>query len=140
MKKLTTLLLLCSLVLPIKAQTDTTKTQEVPEFPGGETELINFIKTNLKYPEKAKTESISGMCLIGFVVEKDGSISDVKTINGVPNCPECDQEAMRVVASMPKWKPGKYKGEIVRVAYNLPINFKITELNIFGKEKKKKKK
>ena len=100
---------------------------------------MSVIKTNLKYPEKALKSSITGLCLIGFIVEKDGSISDVKTIKGVPNCTECDQEAIRVVSLMPKWKPGKYNGELVRVSYNIPINFTIVELNIWGKPKKKKK-
>ncbi len=81
------------------------------------------IGENIKYPESAKKEGIQGRVFISFVVNKDGSISDVKKLRGVSE--ELDKEAMRVIKNMPKWKPGEQRGEKVKVEYALPINFKL---------------
>jgi protein TonB len=97
--------------------------EEYPEFPGGEKALYEYIKNNIRYPEVARTSGITGTVYVQFVVEKDGSISDVKVLRGIGG--GCDEEAVRVVKSMPKWKPGKQRGQPVRVYYTLPIDFKI---------------
>ena len=97
--------------------------ETMPEFPGGTSELYKYLGENIKYPESAKKEGIQGRVFISFVVNKDGSISDVKKLRGVSE--ELDKEAMRVIKNMPKWKPGEQRGEKVKVEYALPINFKL---------------
>lgn len=98
---------------------------EPAEFPGGNGALNTFLKENLKYPETASAKEIEGKCYIRFVIDTEGTISDVKVMRGVLDCPECDQEAIRVVKMMPKWKPGKSKGKAVKSYYNLPVKFKL---------------
>jgi protein TonB len=97
--------------------------EEYPEFLGGEKALYEYIKNNVNYSELAIKTNIEGTVYVEFVVEKDGSISDVKVLRGIGG--GCDEEAVRVVKSMPKWKPGKQRGQPVRVYYTLPIDFKI---------------
>jgi protein TonB len=97
--------------------------EEYPEFPGGDKALKEYIVNNIRYPEVARQSGISGIVYVQFVVEKDGSISDVKVLRGIGG--GCDEEAMRVVKSMPKWKPGKQRGQPVRVYFTLPIEFKL---------------
>lgn len=92
-------------------------------FPGGEFKMVEYLRDNLKYPESAKKKGIEGKVYIQFVVEKDGSIADVKVMRGV--CEELDAEAVRVIKAMPKWKPGEQEGKPVRTTMMLPINFKI---------------
>ncbi|MBR5911171.1 MAG: M56 family metallopeptidase [Bacteroidales bacterium] len=98
---------------------------EMPEFPGGVEAMMNYIAENVKYPEKAKEKGISGRVFVGFIVEKDGSVTSAKVLRGIGG--DCDEEAARVISSMPKWKPGKQKGEPVRVSYQIPINFKLND-------------
>lgn len=98
--------------------------EEFPEFPGGTNAMMNFIANNLKYPESAKNNHQEGRVFVSFVVEKDGGITDVKVMRGV--CEDIDAESIRVVKSMPKWKPGKQDGKAVRVQYTLPIVFKLS--------------
>lgn len=98
-----------------------TVVEEMPGFPGGEGEMYKFITTTIKYPEEAKELGIQGKVFVNFVVEPDGSISEVKLIRGIGG--GCDEEAIRVVKSMPKWIPGKQRGVPVRVYFNLPIKF-----------------
>ena len=93
----------------------------MPGFPGGEEELFRFLGKNIKYPAMAKDAGIKGMVYVNFVVWIDGTIKDVKVLRGIGG--GCDEEAMRVVKSMPKWKPGKQRGKTVPVSYNLPIRF-----------------
>lgn len=100
-----------------------TMVEEMPEFPGGVMEMMKFIQTNIKYPNSAKEKGVGGKCFVKFVVRADGTITDVSIIKGVENCIECDQESMRVVKLMPKWKPARQSGKAVSVFYNLPINF-----------------
>ncbi|MCR4836636.1 MAG: energy transducer TonB [Bacteroidaceae bacterium] len=97
--------------------------QEMPEFPGGMEKLLEYEDKKIKYPAKARKEGIEGMVIVEFIVEKDGSISGPKVILSLT--PKCDAEALRVVKSMPKWKPGKQNGKIVRVKYTLPVRFKL---------------
>ena len=95
----------------------------MPEFPGGFSELMNFLTSNVNYPESAKTNNIEGRTIISFVVEKDGSITDIEVLRGFDK--DCDAEAVRVVSTMPKWKPGVKDSETVRCRFNLPFTFKI---------------
>ncbi len=97
--------------------------EQMPGFPGGDGEMMKYIQKNVQYPQVEKEAGISGTCYVTFVVEKDGSITDVKVLRGVSGGPGCDKEAMRVVKSMPTWKAGKQNGREVRVQFNLPIKF-----------------
>jgi protein TonB len=122
------LVLLCSIS---QAQNNSSVTNDaesadaLPEFPGGIMEMMNYVKTNIKYPQKALDAKISGKCQLKFTVEPDGSLTDITVLDGMPNCPECEAEAIRVVKSMPKWKPGKLAGKSVALFYNLPVNFSL---------------
>ena len=98
-----------------------TVVESMPEFPGGMGELMKFLAKNIKYPPLAKESGIQGRVFINFVVEPTGAISNVKILRGIGG--GCDEEAVRVVESMPKWKPGKQRGKNVRVSYNLPVKF-----------------
>jgi TonB family protein len=95
--------------------------EEMPEFPGGEMELRKHIANNIEYPEVAKKNGIKGKVYVTFVVGKDGLVKDAKIARGVD--PSLDGEALRVVNNLPKWKPGKQRGEAVNVSYTIPINF-----------------
>jgi periplasmic protein TonB len=95
--------------------------EEMPSFPGGEAELFKYLGKNIKYPQMATDAGISGVVYVTFVVDKDGKIRDVKVLRGIGG--GCDEEAVRVVKSMPAWKPGKQRGKAVTVQYNLPIRF-----------------
>ena len=95
--------------------------EEMPAYPGGEQKLMEFIAKGIKYPQIARETGIQGRVFVGFVIEPDGSVSNVKVLRGIGG--GCDEEAMRVVKSMPKWKPGKQRGKAVRVSYMLPVNF-----------------
>jgi protein TonB len=97
--------------------------EDMPEFPGGEGELKKYLGNNIKYPPMAKEAGITGRVFVSFIVLEDGSISDVKILRGIGG--GCDEEALRVVKSMPKWKPGKQRGKSVRVQYSLPIHFQL---------------
>jgi len=99
--------------------------EEMPQFPGGEKALMEYIAKNLTYPQEARDKGVEGRVFIGMVIEKDGSVSNVKVLRGISQ--ECDAEAVRVISSLPKWKPGKMKGEPVQVSYQIPINFKLAE-------------
>ena len=97
--------------------------EDAPEFPGGIQALLDYLKENIKYPAICKDNNIQGRVIVSFVVEKDGSISDPKVVKGVN--PSLDKEAVRVISTMPKWKPGKQKGITVRVRYSVPVNFRL---------------
>ena len=98
---------------------------EMPEFPGGDIALINYIKQNLRYPAFAHEMGIQGRVAMSFIIESDGSISNIDVSRSPAE--ELSQEAIRLVKSMPKWTPGKKKGTPVRVKYLLPITFRIKE-------------
>jgi len=97
--------------------------EEMPEPIGGMESMYAFLTSNLKYPEVARNNGIQGQVFLEFVVEKDGSIGNVRVVAGV--YPELDQEAIRVVKMLPKWKPGKQMGKPVRCFYQIPIRFTI---------------
>ena len=99
---------------------------EPAQFPGGQEALKKYIKDNLKFPQTAIDKGIEGKCYLKFIISENGYISNVKVIYGVVDCPECDQEAIRLIKSMPKWKPGKVNGEPVNSTSTLfPIQFKL---------------
>jgi len=97
--------------------------EDKPEFPGGMTELLKYLAKNTKYPEIAKENGISGRVYVQFVIGKSGAVSNVKIMRG--RDPYLDKEAVRVVKTLPKWKPGKQRGKAVKVSYVVPINFKL---------------
>ena len=95
--------------------------EKMPEYVGGMEAMYSFLKNELQYPEVARNNNIQGTVLLEFVIERDGSVSNVKPL--VSLYPECDAEAIRVVKKMPKWKPGEQMGKPVRCYFNLPIRF-----------------
>lgn len=97
--------------------------ENMPTFPGGEKKMLEYVAKNVKYPQLAKEVGTQGRVSVSFVVEKDGSITNVTILRGIGS--GCDEEAIRVVKSMPKWNPGLQCGRAVRVSCNLPINFKL---------------
>ena len=97
--------------------------EEMPSFPGGNGALMSYLASNIKYPVVAQENGVQGRVIVSFVVERDGSISDVKVARSVD--PSLDREAQRVVKSMPKWKPGKQNGSAVRVKYTVPVVFRL---------------
>lgn len=97
--------------------------EEPPNFPGGDSAMVAYLKHNLHYPPAEKEKGIQGKVFVGFVIEKDGVVSNVEVKRGIGE--ECDAEAVRVVKEMPNWEPGKQSGIVVRMAMVLPISFKI---------------
>ena len=97
--------------------------EEMPSFPGGLAALMAYLQKSIKYPEIAEENGIQGRVVCTFVVEPDGSISDVQVVKPVD--PYLDMEAVRVVRAMPKWTPGKHNGVAVRVKYTLPLTFRL---------------
>jgi TonB family protein len=95
--------------------------EDMPEFPGGEPELRKFIANNIEYPAIAQEKGIQGRVYVTFVVDKNGEVANARIARGVD--PSLDKEALRVVNSLPKWTPGKQRGEAVNVSYTVPINF-----------------
>ena len=95
-----------------------------PSFPGGQSAFIQWLSSNIKYPESLAKSRVEGRVVVQFVVEKDGSLSNISVINNSVD-PLFDKEALRVVQMMPKWIPGKLNGSVVRVKYSLPITFKL---------------
>jgi TonB family protein len=98
--------------------------EQMPEFSGGMTALMKYLRENIKYPEECAKENIQGKAFVSFVVKKDGSISDIKIMKSSGN-EKLDNESLRVVSSMPKWKPGMQRGEVVNVRFSLPIMFRL---------------
>ena len=97
--------------------------EQMPEFPNGQEALMLYIAKQVKYPSEAKKAGAQGRVFIGFIVEPDGSLSDFKVLRGIGY--GCDEEALRVAKSMPKWQPGIHRGKAVRVQYLVPVNFKL---------------
>ncbi len=110
-----------------------TISEEPPSFIGGDEARIKFIIDNIKYPDLAREKGISGTVFVTFVVEQDGSLSNVKILRGIGG--GCDEEVIRIIKLMPKWKPGYQDGKAVKVQFNMPIKF-----TLVGKQKKKKEK
>jgi protein TonB len=97
--------------------------EDMPEFPGGEAKLYEFLAKHTKYPPMAKDAGIQGIVYLSFVVEKDGSISSIEVLRGIGA--GCDEESVRVLKKMPKWVPGKQRGKTVRVNYRMPFRYKM---------------
>lgn len=100
-----------------------TVVEQMPMYPGGDGALMGYLRDNIHYPTVAAENGVQGRVVVGFVVERDGSITDVNILRGVD--PSLDREAMRVVKSMPKWTPGKQNGSAVRVKYQVPVSFRL---------------
>ena len=98
---------------------------QLPEFPGGIQAMMKFLSTNIKYPVEAQKKGISGRVIVQFVIMEDGTLDQAKVIRGVD--PLLDEEALRVVKSMPKWKPGMDRGEAVKVRFTAPIMFNLSK-------------
>ena len=98
---------------------------KMPAFPGGEEGVLDFIGTHIRYPKSARHQGISGRVFVNFVVEPDGSITNVKVLKGIGG--GCDEEAVRVVKMMPNWIPGEKDGKKVRVSYTIPITFALSQ-------------
>ena len=97
--------------------------EQMPQFPGGDAALFEYLSTHIKYPTIAEENGVQGRVIVTFVVERDGSITDVKVVKSVD--PSLDKEASRVVQGMPKWIPGKQNGDPVRVKYTVPVTFRL---------------
>ena len=97
--------------------------EKMPEYPGGIEAFMKFLSENVRYPEAASKAGIQGRVLVNFIVEKDGSISNIHVIQNVNEY--LDAEAVRVVGAMPKWTPGMQEGKAVRVKYTVPISFRL---------------
>lgn len=116
-------------ITPVKVEEEEEEDEQVifqvvendPEFPGGVESLYKYLAQNIKYPQLARENNITGRVYVTFVVEKDGSVTGVRVVRDIGG--GCGAEAVRVVKSMPKWTPGKQRGKAVRVQYNLPVNF-----------------
>ena len=100
-----------------------TVVEQMPMFPGGDGALMSYLSSNIHYPTVAAENGVQGRVVVGFVVERDGSITDVNVLRSVD--PSLDREAMRVVKGMPKWTPGKQNGSAVRVKYQVPVTFRL---------------
>ncbi len=100
-----------------------TVVEQMPMFPGGDAALMAYLRDNMHYPTVAAENGVQGRVIVGFVVERDGSITDVNVLRSVD--PSLDREAMRVVKGMPKWTPGKQNGSAVRVKYQVPVTFRL---------------
>lgn len=105
---------------PVEAEIFTV-VEESPAFPGGDEKLYEFLAKNMKYPQMARESGIQGIVYVTFVVEPDGSISNVRVLRDIGG--GCGEEAIRVVKAMPRWTPGKQRGKAVRVQFNLPVKF-----------------
>ena len=97
--------------------------EQMPSFPGGEAALMQYLSKNIKYPPFAEENNIQGRVICTFVVERDGSVSDIRIARSVD--PSLDKEAIRVVSGMPRWIPGRQNGQMVRVKYTLPVTFRL---------------
>jgi periplasmic protein TonB len=95
--------------------------EDPPSFPGGDEARIRFLSENIRYPQMARESGIQGTVFVTFVVERDGSVTDVRVLRGIGG--GCDEEAIRVIQAMPRWNAGKQRGRPVRVQFNMPIRF-----------------
>jgi outer membrane biosynthesis protein TonB len=100
--------------------------EELPEFPGGIMEMMRYVKEKIKYPQQVLDNKVIGKCYMKFLVKSDGTLDEITILKGLSSCPECDAEAIRIIKSMPKWKPGSIAGVPVALYYNLPVNFHYT--------------
>jgi protein TonB len=97
--------------------------EKMPEYPGGQAALFEYLQKNVKYPADAEKKKVEGRVLVTFVVNTDGSITDIEVVR--KTFPSLDAEAVRVISGMPRWKPGEQKGQKVRVKYTVPLTFRL---------------
>lgn len=128
--KVTKVLARVSMTIPVDVSVEGEKGEEVffivehmPEFPGGDIALRKFIAENVKYPEEAKEKGLSGKVFVQFVIDKNGDVVSPKIVRSVD--PILDNEAIRVIQSLPKWTPGSQRGNAVNVSYTYPVNFSL---------------
>ncbi|MBR2379173.1 MAG: energy transducer TonB [Bacteroidaceae bacterium] len=118
------LILLVSFVMSMAMNVVAQEREQLPQFPGGDTELMNFVAQNLVYPEQAIKDKVQGRVIVEMVIETTGEVVDAKILRSVS--PECDAEVLRIVRLMPKWTPGYKDGEPVRTTFVLPVIFKLS--------------
>jgi protein TonB len=106
------------------------QTNEMPEFPGEKNDLVKYLIQNTRYPELAMKNGVQGAVIVRFVIDKEGKVKDPKVVKGVGS--GCDEEALRVIRSMPDWKPAIHNGKAVSVFFNLPVQFKIPGKQTMG--------
>ena len=131
MKKIISIIALVLCTLAVPAQNNQKSgggkvydvVEQMPQFPGGMGALMQYLSSHIKYPVVAEANRIEGRVICTFIVEKDGSITDIKVSRSVD--PSLDQEAVRVIGSMPAWTPGRQNGEVCRVKFTLPVTFKL---------------
>ena len=97
--------------------------EKMPEYPGGQAALFEYLQKNVKYPADAEKKKVEGRVLVTFVVNTDGSITDIEVVR--KTFPSLDAEAVRVISGMPRWKPGEQRGQKVRVKYTVPLTFRL---------------
>ena len=102
-----------------------TLVEEMPEFPGGNKQLQKYLIKQLLYPVAAKETKTEGICYVQVIIDSIGEVKKTEVIYGIENCSECDREAIRVIRSMPRWKPGKIEGKKVNCYYTIPVKFKL---------------
>lgn len=106
--------------------------EQMPEFPGGQSAMMQFLSKNIQYPQQAKEAAIQGKVFAEFVVDNNGELHDIKILRGIGY--GCDQEVIRVLKLMPKWKSGRMNGKAVSVRFRLPVNFKLADDEIKPKK------
>lgn len=112
-----------SIIEPVDTNAIYIVVEDMPEFPGGSSALLDYLNKNVRYPEACLKDSIQGRVIIFFVVERDGSISNAEVIKRVHK--QLDDEALRVVKAMPRWNPGRHRGVVLRVRTGIPVNFRL---------------
>jgi len=114
--------------VPVEAdepQEPLTIAEQMPEFPGGQQAMMTYLVKYLKYPQECIESEVEGKVFVGFVVGREGLITEVKVLRAVPGCPALEKEAVRVVKTMPNWHPGRQNGELVPVRMTIPVVFKL---------------
>ena len=101
--------------------------EQMPEFPGGQQAMMTYLSKSIRYPEECKEAGVDGRVFIAFVVDREGLVTEVKVLRGVPACPALDREATRAVKAMPKWTPGRQNEQPVSVRMTIPVMFKLAE-------------
>jgi protein TonB len=99
--------------------------EQMPEFPGGQQAMMSYLVKYLKYPQECVESEVEGKVFVGFIVGREGLITEVKVLRAVPGCPALEKEAVRVVKTMPNWHPGRQNGELVPVRMTIPVVFKL---------------
>jgi TonB family protein len=110
-------------IIDDNSETILTVVESPPEFPGGDGERMQYLMNNTRYPQQARENGIQGTVYVTFVIETDGSITDIRILKGVGG--GCDEEVIKLIKNMPRWKSGTQNGKPVRVQYNMPVKFRL---------------